>query len=312
MSVGTATPVEVPGATTTKPSKVEARRPLRLDRVMPYVLVLPTLLIIGALRIYPLIRGAQYSLTGDGDRDGEWVGLDNFRELWHDERFIGSLRHVGVLLLVLPVFVVVPLLLASLIHIKIPGHRVYRAVYFFPVVLSPVIIGTMFNTVLSADGPFNSLLETLHLPTNDWLGNPDTALLTVVGVQLWSTFGLAVTIFLAGLSTLDAELIEASTLDGANVAQTIRHVIIPSLRPTIQFVVVTTTIGMLTGMFGLLFVMTAGGPFDSTYLPELYIWVKQGRDNRPALAAAASMVLFGLMAVIAVVQIRLLSQDVDE
>ena len=259
-----------------------------------------------------LIRGAQYSLTGDGDRDGEWVGLDNFRELWHDERFIGSLRHVGVLLLVLPVFVVVPLLLASLIHIKIPGHHVYRAVYFFPVVLSPVIIGTMFNTVLSADGPFNSVLETLHLPTNDWLGNPNTALLTVVGVQLWSTFGLTVTIFLAGLSTLDAELIEASTLDGANVAQTIRHVIIPSLRPTIQFVVVTTTIGMLTGMFGLLFVMTTGGPFDSTYLPELYIWVKQGRDNQPALAAAASMVLFGLMAVIAVVQIRLLSQDVDD
>jgi multiple sugar transport system permease protein len=312
MSVGTATPVEVPGATATTRSNVGARRPLRLDRVMPYVLVLPTLVIIGAFRILPLIRGAQYSLTGDGERDGEHVGLDNFRELWHDERFIGSLKHVGVLLLLLPVYVVVPLLLASLIHIKIPGHRVYRAVYFFPVVLSPVIIGTMFNSVLSADGPFNSLLETLHLPTNDWLGNPHTALLTVVGVQLWSTFGLAVTIFLAGLSTLDAELIQASTLDGANVAQTIRHVIVPSLRPTIQFVVVTTTIGMLTGMFGLLFVMTAGGPFDSTYLPELYIWVKQGRDNRPALASAASMVLFGLMAIIAAVQIRLLSKDVDQ
>jgi len=309
MSVGTAAPADMPGAT---PSNVEARRPLRLDRVMPYLLVLPTLVIIGALRIYPLIRGAQYSLTGDGERRGENVGLDNFRELWHDERFIGSLKHVGVLLLLLPVFVVVPLVLASLIYIKIPGHRVYRAVYFFPVVLSPVIIGTMFNTVLSADGPFNSLLERLHLPTNDWLGNPDTALLTVVGVQLWTTFGLAVTIFLAGLSTLDSELIEASTLDGANVAQTIYHVIIPSLRPTIQFVVVTTTIGLLTGMFGLLFVMTAGGPFDSTYLPELYIWVKQGRDNRPALASAASMVLFGLMAVIAVVQIRILSKDVDQ
>ena len=144
--------------------------------------MLPTLLIIGALRIYPLIRGAQYSLTGDGERL-ENVGLDNFRELWHDERFIGSLKHVGVLLLLLPVFVVVPLVLASLIYIKIPGHRAYRAVYFFPVVLSPVIIGTMFNTVLSADGPFNSFLETLHLPTNDWLGNLDTALLTVVGVQ---------------------------------------------------------------------------------------------------------------------------------
>ena len=119
----------------------------------------------------------------------------------------------------------------------------------------------------------------MHLPTNDWLGNQDTALFTVVGVQIWATFGLAVTIFLAGLSTLDNELLDAATLDGANLLQTIRHVIIPSLRPTIQFVVVTTTIGLLTGMFGLLFVMTAGGPFDSTYLPELYIWVKQGRGQ---------------------------------
>src|SRR6476661_3224818 len=133
MSVVTAPPADMPGA---PPSNVEARRPLRLDRVMPYLLVLPTLVIIGALRIYPLIRGAQYSLTGDGAHSGENVGLDNFRELWHDERFIGS----------------------------------------------------MFNTVLSADGPFNSFLTTLHLPTNDWLGNPDTALLTVVAVQLWTTF----------------------------------------------------------------------------------------------------------------------------
>ena len=71
MSVGTATPADMPGAT---PSNVEARRPLRLDRVMPYSLVLPTLLIIGALRIYPLIRGAQYSLTGDGERHGKTSG----------------------------------------------------------------------------------------------------------------------------------------------------------------------------------------------------------------------------------------------
>jgi multiple sugar transport system permease protein len=309
MSVGTATGTGIARPTTRARTRGEA---LRLDRVMPYLLVLPTLVIIGAFRIYPLLRGAQYSFTGDGERSGENVGLANFRELWQDERFIGSLKHVGILLSLLPIYVVLPLLLAALIHVKIPGHRAYRAVYFFPVVLSPVIIGTIFNTVLSADGPFNSLLETLHLPTNDWLGNPDTALFTVVGVQIWSTFGLAVTIFLAGLSTLDQELIEASRLDGANLMQTIRHVIVPSLRPTIQFVVVTTTIGMLTGMFGLLFVMTAGGPFDSTYLPELYIWVKQGNDNRPALASAASMVLFLMMAIIAIIQIRLLSKDVEE
>ena len=189
-----------------------------------------------------------------------------------------------MLLLLLPVFVVVPLVLASLIYIKIPGHRAYRAVYFFPVVLSPVIIGTMFNTVLSADDLFNSFLDVA--PADQRLARqPGHGTAHRGRRAAWTTFGLAVTIFLAGLSTFDSELIQASTLDGANVAQTIYHVIIPSLRPTIQFVVVTTTIGLLTGMFGLLFVMTAGGPSDSTtYLPELYIWVKQGRDNRPALA----------------------------
>lgn len=291
-------------------AKPRTTRGLRLaENLVPYLMVVPTLAILAIMRFYPLLRGAYFSFTGDGDLNGAWVGLNNYRLLLDDPRFIASFKHVLYLMLMLPVAVIIPLLIAALIHSRIPGHQVYRAVYFFPVVLSPVIIGAIFNSLLAVDGPINSLLERFGIPGQDWLGDPTWALLSVMGVQIWSTFGLAVTIFLAGLSTLDRELTDAAKVDGANLAQSIRHIIIPSLRPTIQFVVVTTTIGMLTGMFGLLFVMTAGGPFDSTYLPELYIWTKQGRDAQPALASAASMTLFAVMAVVAMVQIRLLSDD---
>ena len=121
---------------------------------------------------------------------------------------------------------------------------------------------------------------------------------TVVGVHIWATFGMALVVFLAGFATLDSALLDAARMDGASLAQIIWHVIIPGLSRTIQFVFVTTMIGMLTSMFGLLYVMTSGGPEGSTYLPEYYIWIQQGQMNRPALASAASTVLFLIMLVV--------------
>jgi multiple sugar transport system permease protein len=117
---------------------------------------------------------------------------------------------------------------------------------------------------------------------------------------------MALVVFLAGFATLDTTLVDASRVDGASLPQVIWHVIIPSLSRTIQFVFVTTMIGMLTSMFGLLYVMTSGGPGGSTYLPEYYIWIQQGQMSRPALASAASTVLFVVMFLVGLAQIGLL------
>lgn len=130
----------------------------------------------------------------------------------------------------------------------------------------------------------------------------------VVGVHIWATFGMALVVFLAGFATLDSALLDAARVDGASLPQVVWHVIIPSLARTIQFVLVTTMIGMLTSMFGLLFVMTSGGPEGSTYLPEYYIWIQQGQMNRPALASAASTILFVIMLVVGMLQIKLLER----
>jgi multiple sugar transport system permease protein len=270
--------------------------------------VTPALLVIVGLRIVPLILGAQYSLTGDGARNGLFVGLGNYRALAGDPVFRTAIKNVGLLFLALPVAVAVPGILATFLFLKVPGNRFYRSVYFFPVVLSPVIIGAIFNILLSYDGPLNQGLGKLGIGPVDWLGNSHLAIFSVIGVHIWATFGMALVIFMAGFSTLDQSLLDAAKCDGANLPQTIRHVVIPELSRTIQFVFVTTMIGMLTGMFGLVYVMTAGGPGGATYLPEFYIWITQGQMNSPALASAASMVLFLLMLVVGLAQIRLIKR----
>ncbi|MFI5694092.1 carbohydrate ABC transporter permease [Kribbella sp. NPDC051586] len=284
------------------------RRHISEHKLAPLVLVTPALLVIVGLRIVPLILGAQYSLTGDGARNGVFVGLSNYRALAHDPVFRTAIKNVGLLFLALPVAVAVPGILATFLFLKTPGHRFYRSVYFFPVVLSPVIIGAIFNILLSYDGPLNQGLTKLGIGPVDWLGNSHVAIFSVIGVHIWATFGMALVIFMAGFSTLDQSLLDAAKCDGANLPQTIRHVIVPELSRTIQFVFVTTMIGMLTGMFGLVYVMTAGGPGGATYLPEFYIWITQGQMNSPALASAASMVLFVLMLVVGLAQIRLIKR----
>jgi len=288
------------------------RRRWSHDHLAPYVLLAPALLIIVVLRLWPLILGVNFSFTGDGDDNGTPVGLSNYAELIDDPVFRIALRNVGLLVLLLPVAVAIPGLLATFIYLRVPGHRFFRSVYFFPAVLSPVIIGAIFNLLLAADGPLNGVLEAVGLDPVDWLGEPRLAIFTVVAVHVWATFGMSLVVFLAGFATLDTTLLDAARSDGASTPQVIWHVIIPGLSRTIQFVFVTTMIGMLTSMFGLLFVMTAGGPGGSTYLPEYYIWIQQGQMNRPALASAASTVLFLVMLVVGLAQIRLLRRGLRE
>lgn len=278
----------------------------RAERLAPYVLVAPAVLIIVALRLWPLGLGVSFSFTGDGERNGATVGLDNYAELIDDPLFRTALRNVGLLVLLLPVAVAIPGLLATFIYLRVPGHSFFRSVYFFPAVLSPVIVGAIFNLLLAYDGPLNAVLGSSGVGPVDWLGDPDVAVFAVVSVHIWATAGMALVVFLAGFATLDSALLDAARVDGASLARMIWHVIIPGLSRTIQFVVVTTMIGMLTSMFGLLYVMTSGGPEGSTYLPEYYIWVQQGQMSRPALASAASTVLFLIMLVVGLLQVGLL------
>ena len=172
-------------------------------------------------------------------------------------------------------------------------------------------MGSIFNVVLRYDGSLNALLKFFGINAVDWLGTGATALGSLIAVQLWSTFGMSLLIFLAGLSTVPKDMIEAARLEGASLGQTWWHIIIPALRPIIEFVAVVTTIGVLTSMFGLIYVLTAGGPGTATTMPEFLIWLEQGKMNRPGYAAAISMVLFVLMGGLAWLQIRIMNRNAN-
>ena len=255
--------------------------------------VLPAIALVGLFRMFPLVWGAVLSLTsGDGQGGSQWVGLDNYRRLTTDAAFHDSLINTLILLATLPVFVMLPLLLAILIHQGVPGGKMFRAVYFFPAVLSAVIIGSIFNVVLRYDGSLNAALKSVGIEAVDWLGQGGTAMASLIVVELWATFGMSVLIFLAGLSTVSSELVEAARLDGAKPMQIWWHVILPAMRPILEFVAVVTTIGVLTSMFGLIYVLTAGGPGTSTMVTELYIYNALTRTSLPGVASAVAVMLF--------------------
>lgn len=282
------------------------------ERRFALLFVLPALVLVLVFRIIPLFWGLALSLTdARGISPGPFIGVQNYAELLQDPAFHDSLGNTVLLIATLPVWIMFPMLLAILIHQGVPGGRFFRAVYFFPATLSSVIVGSIFNVLLRRDGQVNEILGLFGIGAVDWLGNSGTALFSLIAVQLWATFGMSLLIFLAGLSTVPSDMIEAAKLEGASLFQTLWHVIIPTLRPIIEFVAVVTTIGVLTNMFGLIYVLTAGGPGTSTTLPEFLIWIELGKLNRPGYAAAISMVLFTLMAGIAWAQIRIMQRNVN-
>ncbi|MDQ0474701.1 carbohydrate ABC transporter permease [Labrys wisconsinensis] len=277
-----------------------------------YLCLLPALLLVLVFRAFPLAWGFVLSFTDStGIGPARFVGAANYAQALADPTFRASVVNTLFLLATLPVWVALPMVLAILIHQGVPGGRLFRAVYFFPAVLSSVIIGSIFNVVLRFDGSLNALLKLVGISAVDWLGDSSTALASLIAVQFWSTFGMGVLIFLAGLSTVPQDMVEAARLDGAGLWQTWLYVIVPSLRPIIEFTAVVTTIGVLTSMFGLIYVLTAGGPGTATTLPEFLIWLEQGKLNQPAYAAALSMMLFVMMAGLAWLQIRIMARNAE-
>jgi multiple sugar transport system permease protein len=282
------------------------------EKRIAFLFIAPAILLVAVFRIFPLGWGFVLSFfDSDGMTKFDFIGLGNYVAIAGDEGFRDSLENTLILIATLPVWVALPMILAILIHQGVPGGKFFRAVYFFPAVLSSVIIGSIFNMVLRFDGSLNAMLKAIGLIPVDWLGSGRTALFVLFSVQLWSTFGMSLLIFMAGLSTVPKELTEAARLDGARPLQIWWHVIIPVLRPIIEFVGVVTTIGALTSMFGLIYVLTAGGPGTSTALPEFLIWLEQGKMNRPGYAAAISMLLFAVMAGLAWLQIRIMSRNTN-
>ncbi|MGN9757298.1 carbohydrate ABC transporter permease [Streptomyces sp. SD31] len=242
-----------------------------------------------------------------------FVGLRNFTRLFEDPVFFKSLRNtVYFTAVVVPLQAGLALVLALLVNAKVRGVNFFRTVYFLPVVTSMVVVSLLWTFLYRQDGLVNHILSALtfgHVEGRDWLGDPATAMPSIILMSVWQGVGFHMIIWLAGLQTIPAELYEAADLDGATRWHRFRHVTWPGLRATRTFVLVTITIQAF-GLFTQINVMTEGGPLDST-TTVVYQAVRTGYEQQQtAYAAAISLVFFVLVLTVSLVQ-RFLTREKD-
>lgn len=279
-----------------------------------YLYVSPIIVLLFVFIGIPAIRAGYYSLTTyDGISDPLFRGLNNYKYLFKDEDFYNALRNNLTVLIFVPIRVLAALVVAFILHQEVRGWKWLRTVYFLPSLLSPVIVGSLFVYIFAYEGLFNAVLKGLGLSglTMDWLGDPRSALLTVLVVTVWAGFGGGMLIFLAGLSTVPKDLYEAADLDGATGWSKFWSITVPSLKFIIEFQLVLSIIGSFTGMFGIVYIMTSGGPGTSTTVLELLIYDHAFKQQNMGYASAIGMVLFAIVLGLAILQIRFMSKGED-
>lgn len=287
---------------------------LRREQAASWWFVLPALAVLLVFVFYPMIQAfvisfQNYSLIGSSR---SFVGLDNYKNLLRDAQFLGSLKHsFHFAIVVIPVQSAIALGLALLIQKQARLTGLFRTAYFIPVVVSTAVAATVFKLIYNKEfGILNNALKALHLPTTNFLSNPDTAMYGIILLGIWKGAGFFMIIFLAGLNNIPQDLYEASRVDGANRNQQFFRITLPLLNRTTAFVVIITTIDAIK-LSGLVFVLTNGGPNGSTETVVYYIWKTSFQQMQMGYGTAAAFILFAIVLVISLVQMKLFNREAD-
>jgi len=281
----------------------------RNDLFWAGVFIAPTFLGLLLFYMWPVLRTLFISFTETGPFGGsEWVGFDNYAALAQDSALWSTLWNTVKFTLVALLGIPLALVLAALLSTPgLRGVKVYRVIYFLPVVTMPAAVGLIWRTLYNGEvGVINAILGTIGLPGTNWLSNPATALYAVAVVGIWLGLGTQIVIFLAAIQGVPKDLYEAAQLDGAGRVRQFWSVTLPSISPSIFFISVLAVIGALQ-TFDLIFVMTGTSnpayPQTETIVAQFY---QRGFvDNQQGYAAAIAFVLLVLIVAVTAVQFRL-------
>ncbi len=240
-----------------------------------------------------------------------WAGLSNFAELATDAVFLRSLANTLIFVALTTVLLnLLGFIGASVIDTGIVGTRFFKNAVFLPVLLSPIIIGIMWSRMLDAFGIVNQLLRTLKLTTMPvlFLGDERIALYTVIGATIWQYTGYDMLLYYAGLQGVPREQVEAATIDGANHLSVVTHVILPFLSPVVAITMLLNMIGGFK-VFDIVYVMTAGGPNNSSHVFATYLFQQAFRFNRMGYASVIAIVIILFSIVAAVFRLRIVRRE---
>lgn len=268
------------------------------QKAVPYYFVAPALVMFSIWVIWPIIDSFFVSFyRWNGMDPARFVGLHNYGELFNSQEFwqsIGNNVLWLVLMLLAPIF---GLLAALVLNQKILGMRLAKTLFFFPFVLSQVVIGLIFSWFYQPDGGLlNLILNGIGLPSIAVLSNPNLVTFGIIVAGLWPQTAYCMILYLTGLNNLNPELIEAGRLDGARGMALMWNIVLPQLRPATFIALVVTVIGALRS-FDLISVMTSGGPFGSSSVLAWEMYQQAIGNFRLGYGAAIGVVLFAIMAV---------------
>lgn len=278
------------------------------ERLVGLAFLVPALLLFAVFVVYPIVYNVQAStLKWDGVNEGTFVGLGNYAELIADPIFHRTLVNSA---LWIPLTIVpqglMGFLLAVALNQKLRGSTVYRALFFIPAILSPVVVGIVWQRIMD---PFNGVLTQVGKATgigflsNNYLSDPNTAIFAVIFVNVWMWTGFSMLFYLAGLQLIDPSVLEAAKIDGASGLRTLTRITFPLLKSTTLSLVLLGIIGSLK-TFELVYVMTEGGPYHASEMLPTFAFLEAFKLQNVGYASAISMVLLVIAIVSSLSMVR--------
>ena len=288
------------------PEKRPKRRIQQKDWA-PYVFLAPMLIFFIVFFLLPM--GFSFYLTftrWNPLTTPEWIGLENYSHLFGSKTFRDSLKYTGYFAFG-SILIGVPLaLIVAFVFTQSRYKAFWRSLYFLPMITNIAAIGFLWQFILDGNGGLiNRVLGWVGINGPNWLSDPSVAMWAVIIVAVWYYLGQDMLLFSAGLEGIDDSFYNAAKVDGANTAQMFWHVTVPLIRPTLLFVSITGFIRAMGSAFALILVLTGGGPVQSTNVTALYMYQMAFTDLRMGRASAAAFVLFVVIFIITLVQLRL-------
>ena len=250
------------------------------DRLYPKYLLIPTILIFSVFFILPVIGGVYISLTNwDITKPViRFIGLTNYRVMFEDTDFVLAIKNtLAFTVAIVTLRNILALFLAIVLTQGLRTTTYLRTVFYIPPVLSYVVVGIMFTAIFQMNGTFNQILSFFNLPAKtEWIANPNTALLTVIMMDVWKWTGFHMVIYIAGLTAISQDYYEASRIDGASFWGQLRHIVLPLLIPAFKINITQSIIGGFR-VFEQVLTLTAGGPGHRSTVVGMMIYEYFGR-----------------------------------
>jgi len=274
-----------------------------------FLYVVPALVLFTIFVLYPIfyIFGASFTeWSGLGTK--EYIGLDNYERLFSGDRGFNLAIRNAVYWTFLTIFpqMFIGFILAYILNSGIPFQNVFRAIFYMPAIISPVVVSIVWQRIYN---PFGGLLSDIGFEHNidflikPYLSDPDIAIFSVIAINVWQWTGFSMLMYVAGLQTLSEEVVEAARVDGANVIQLIGRIIWPMLRHVHLMLILLGVIGTLQ-TFALIFMLTKGGPNHSTQMLPNYIFQQAFELNRMGYASAIAVVLMVIALSTSIFQVK--------